>query len=99
MPAIRNDVVVGQIPPDRLRHEGRMSRNGKKKVFDGQFVGITAVVLDSPAWKAMSPHARLVYIAIKRNWDHQNNNNGHLYLAVRKGAEKTGFSKNTVAKC
>jgi hypothetical protein len=76
-----------------------MSRNRKKKVFDGQFVGITAVVLDSPAWKAMSPHARLVYIAIKRNWDHTNNNNGRLYLAGRSGAEKTGFSPNTIWKC
>jgi hypothetical protein len=69
------------------------------KAFDAPFVGITTTVLDSAAWKAMSPSARIVYIAIKRNYNHQANNNGRLYLAGRNGAKATGLSPNTVWRC
>jgi hypothetical protein len=71
----------------------------RTKAFDAPFVGITTTVLDSQAWKAMSPHARLVYLAIKRNYNHKANNNGRLYLAGRKGTDQTGFTKDTVLKC
>jgi hypothetical protein len=47
----------------------------------------------------MSPHARIVYLAIKRNYNHKANNNGSLYLAGRKGSEQTGLSQNTIWKC
>jgi hypothetical protein len=79
-----------------------MSKRGQKnrtKAFDTQFVGITVTVLDSPAWKVMSPHARIVYLAIKRSYSHKSNNNGRLYLAGRSGSDETGFSANTIWKC
>jgi hypothetical protein len=69
------------------------------KAFDAPFVGITSTVLDSRAWKTMSPSARIVYLAIKRNYNHRANNNGRLYLACRKGAKQTGLNKDTIAKC
>jgi len=71
----------------------------RTKAFDASFVGITVTVLDSPAWKAMSPSARIVYLAIKRSYNHKSNNNGRLYLAGRKGAEATGFNEKTIWKC
>jgi hypothetical protein len=75
-----------------------MSKN-RVKAFDAPFVGITSTVLDSLAWKAMSPYARVVYLAIKRKYNHVTNNNGHLYLPSRAGAKETGLSEKTVLKC
>jgi len=75
-----------------------MNRN-RVRAFDGPFAGITNTVLDSPAWKAMSPSARVVYLAIKRKYNHTMNNNGRLYLPSRAGAKETGLSERTVLKC
>ena len=72
-----------------------MSRN-RIKAFDAPFVGITTTVLDSPAWKAMSTSARIVYVEIKRGYNFKSNNNGRLFLASRDGPEKIGISPNTV---
>jgi hypothetical protein len=71
----------------------------KHKAFDAPWVGVTITVLDSKAWKAMSPAARIIYLAIKHNYIREANNNGRLYLAGRKGSEQTGLSRNTVWKC
>jgi hypothetical protein len=36
------------------------------KSIGGQFVPLLHATLDSPAWKAMSPGARILYLALKR---------------------------------
>jgi hypothetical protein len=76
-----------------------MSSRKRTKLYDAPWVGVTITVLDSQAWKAMSPAARIVYMAIKRNYNRETNNNGKLYFASRDGPEKIGLSPNTVLKC
>src|SRR5215472_15234584 len=52
----------------------------------------------SPAWKAMSPYARVVYYTLKSRYGHKIRNNGRIYLSARDGAEETGFDMKTVAR-
>ena len=52
----------------------------------------------SPAWKAMSPYARVVYYTLKSRYGHKTRNNGRIYLSARDGAEDTGFHKDTIVR-
>ena len=64
-----------------------MSKRYKDKGrIDGPFVALLKDTMASPAWKAMSPYARLVYIALKQRFSFNFKNNGKLYLSVRKAA-------------
>jgi hypothetical protein len=51
------------------------------------------------AWRAMSPYARVIYIALRSRYGHKIRNNGRIYLSTRDGAEETGFNDKTVARC
>ena len=58
----------------------------------GQWVGVRWEVLDSPAWKAMSPGARLLYICLLRRLSYNNFNNGKIFRSTRDAAEEIGAS-------
>ncbi len=47
-------------------------------------------ILDSDAWKAMSHGARSLFGAIKRRYNVKANNNGKIYLSLRKAAGELG---------
>jgi hypothetical protein len=47
------------------------------------FVMVTNQVLDSPAWRAMSHGARILYIALKRRYSPNRKNNGRIFLSNR----------------
>lgn len=66
---------------------------GKSK---GRFVMLPNIVMDSPAWAALSPSARCVHLALIRRF--KGNNNGKLYLPTREAAKALGMSRNTVAR-
>ena len=77
-----------------------MSRPNKDKGrIDGPFVPMLVDTMASPAWRAMSPYARVVYIALRSRYGHKIRNNGRIYLSARDGAEETGFDAKTVARC
>jgi len=52
----------------------------------------------SNAWKKVSSDSRLVYLALCARYSVKLNNNGHLFLSVRRGAEELGLNKNVVAR-
>jgi hypothetical protein len=54
------------------------------------FLMIEYEILDSDAWKAMSHGARSLFGAIKRRYNVKANNNGKIYLSLRKAAGELG---------
>jgi hypothetical protein len=83
----------------RRSRERAMSRDKKDKGrIDGPFVPLLVETMATPAWKAMSPYARVVYTALKSRYSFKNRNNGRIYLSDRDGAEETGFNKDTIAR-
>jgi hypothetical protein len=73
-------------------------RNKDKGRIEGLFVPMLIDTMTSPAWKAMSPYARVVYCALKSRYGHKIRNNGRIYLSTRDGAEEMGFNDKTIAR-
>jgi hypothetical protein len=63
------------------------------------FVPLLKDTMASPAWRAMSPSARCVYIALKQRYSSNFKNNRRLYLSVRQAAKEVGVNKDTAARC
>ena len=66
-----------------------MGRHKDKGRIEGPFVPMLVDTMASPAWKAMSPYARVVYVALRSRYGHKIRNNGRVYLSTRDGAEET----------
>jgi len=54
------------------------------------FVPLDVEVMTSPAWRAMSHGARLLYIHLKRRWSFKQKNNGRLFLSHRDAQKELG---------
>jgi hypothetical protein len=54
--------------------------------IDGPFVPLLIETIDSPAWRAMSHGAQMLYIALKRRHNSTFNNNGKIFLPQRQAA-------------
>jgi hypothetical protein len=77
-----------------------MSKRNKDKGRLAPFVPLLKETIASPAWCAMSPAARCVYIALKQRYSQNFRNNGKLYLSTRKAAEEVGItSRATITQC
>jgi hypothetical protein len=72
------------------RDKGRIS---------GPFVPMLTETMASAAWRAMSAHARVVYIALRARYSLKARNNGRIYLSVRQAAKESGFNKDTAGRC
>lgn len=60
---------------------------------------IKGPMMDSEAWKALTPYARCLYIVLKRrhrNYARGKNNNGRIPLSRREAALETGFSESAI---
>jgi len=75
-----------------------MKRHKDKGRIQGQFVPLLVETMKSDAWRAMSPYARVVYIALKSRYSSRDHNNGRIYISTRDGMELTGFDKKTVGR-
>ena len=64
----------------------------------GPFVPLLKDTMQSPAWRAMSHGARVLYIALKCRYNMQAHNNGRLYLAQRKAIEEIRSSSNQITR-
>jgi hypothetical protein len=62
------------------------------------FVPLLKETLDSPAWKAMSMGARVLYTALKGHYNRDFHNNGRIYLSQRDAAEAIGSHKDQVGR-
>jgi DNA-binding transcriptional MocR family regulator len=74
-----------------------MSRKVKGRV-ETPFVPLTVSVMRTAAWRALTAHARIVYIALKANWNNTFNNNGRIFLSLRRASKELGFNKDTVGR-
>jgi len=61
------------------------------------FIPILKETWESPAWKALSFGARLLYIALKGLYNNQFHNNGRIFLSHRRAAEVIGSDKDPIA--
>lgn len=77
------------------RAERNKRRKGKLSP-DEHFVQLAHGLLDEPAWKALRPGARVLYVAVKRYYNGQNN--GRVFLSIRKAADDTGLSRGSVER-
>lgn len=74
----------------------RAKANGRSK-GGGPFVQLFKFMLESQAWKSLSPADRAVYIELCALYNGANN--GRLGLGARRAAELCNISKNTVSTC
>jgi hypothetical protein len=74
-----------------------MSRKDKGRI-EGHFVPMLVDTMSAAAWRVMSPHARVLYVALKSRYGFKAKNNGRIYLSVRQGAKETGLNKNMIAR-
>jgi hypothetical protein len=54
------------------------------------FVPLDQEVMRSPAWRAASMGARILYIHLKRRWSFKQKNNGRIFLSLRDAQEEMG---------
>jgi hypothetical protein len=76
-----------------------MKRKKDKGRIDGPFVALLKDTMAAPAWRAMSPQARVLFIALKARYSFTLKNNGRIYLSLRQAADETGLDKDQVAHC
>jgi hypothetical protein len=73
-----------------------MKRNRKNQ---GPFVAVPKAIMATPAWHAMSPWARLLWIELRGQLRNDRLNNGKVHRACRTAAKALGFNKDTIARC
>src|SRR5262245_29142230 len=64
----------------------------------GPFVAVPKAILDAPAWRAMSPWGRLLWIDLRGWLRNDGLNNGKVHRSCRAAAEALGFDKKTTAR-
>jgi hypothetical protein len=70
----------------------------RKRKSKGPYVGIPKAIMATPAWRAMSPWARLLWIDLRGWLRNDELNNGKVHRACRKAAEAIGANKDTIAR-
>ena len=60
------------------------------------FVKLTWFLIESPAWRSLTPAARAIYIELAKLYNGRNN--GWLALSVRDAAERCRINKDTASK-
>ncbi len=74
---------------------GNYSKN-KGRSKGHSFVMLRHDVMDSLAWRSLSPNARCVWLEIMRRYN--GINNGEMPLSCREAAELCSISKNTASR-
>jgi hypothetical protein len=75
-----------------------VSRRDRDKERLPLFVPLLKDTLASPAWKAMSHGAKVLYIALKAKYFHKQHNNGRLFLSQRDAAAEIGSSTEEIRR-
>jgi hypothetical protein len=72
------------------------NKTGRSKKKTEPFVKLPWYLLDAPAWQALSPAERTVYIEVMRAFN--GHNNGSIALSVRQAAERGRINKDTAGR-
>lgn len=75
---------------------GRVNATGRRK-SGPPFLQLYRYLLESAAWRSLSPQARCVYIEVAALYNGANN--GFIGLGVRAASERANVNKDTAAKC
>src|SRR5919107_5173189 len=81
-------VAVRHLMPRRHNRKGRSTTE--------RFVSLPHWMLQSPAWRSLSPVARSVFIELAAIYN--GSNNGRIALSARDASERARCSKNTAAR-
>ncbi|MBU3259308.1 hypothetical protein KPG71_04695 [Roseovarius sp. PS-C2] len=75
---------------------GRDKRNERQVEH---FTKLVRNMMETPAWRALSPSAQALYPWLKLEWrGPQANNNGKIRLSVRQAADRLGVGINTASR-
>ena len=73
-----------------------MAKKHKRANSLGAYTAVPWAIMKTPAWRAMSAEARLVWIELrgwlKKDWS----NNGRMFRSCRDAADAIGINRNTV---
>lgn len=72
------------------------NKTGRSKRRSEPFVMLPWYLLDAPAWLALSPAERTVFIEVMRAFN--GHNNGRIALSVRQVAERGRMNKDTATR-
>lgn len=72
----------------------KYNRKGRSK--NTPFIMLRNDIYDHPAWKALSPKARCIYLELRRRYN--GTNNGEISLSMREAAMVAKSSKSTAQK-
>jgi hypothetical protein len=70
----------------------------RKRKSKGPFVAVPKAIMATPAWRAMTPEGRLLWIELRGWLRNDGLNNGKVHLSCRDAAKAIGLSKNTVVR-
>jgi hypothetical protein len=87
-------------PEDKLMARGRQKTNktGRNERYE-HFTMLTRDLMETPAWRALSPNAQALYPWLRLEWKGPKaNNNGQIILSVRQAAKALGVARNTAAR-
>jgi hypothetical protein len=70
----------------------------RKRKINGPFVALPKAILETPAWRVMSPEGRLLWIDLRGWLRNDGLNNGKVLRSCRDAAKSIGLNKNTVAR-
>jgi len=84
----------GRLWPFRQAMANRQNKTGRSRTEP--FLKLTWFMLESAAWRALTPAARATYIELAKLYNGRNN--GWLALSVRDAAERCKINKDTAAK-
>jgi hypothetical protein len=90
---------LDQIAEYRLRErEGRGMSMKRKRPSKGPYVAVSKAIMATPAWRAMSPEGRLLWIELRGWLRNDGLNNGKVLRSCRDAAKSLGFNKDTIAR-
>jgi hypothetical protein len=75
-----------------------MTARSRDKGRLGPFVPLLKDTLDAPSWRAMSHGARSLYVALKRRYNQNNQNNGRLFLSLRDAEKELRSHHNQIVR-
>ena len=76
---------------------GRHNQTGRSKGGSGHFVALYDWMMNTAAWRLLSPQCRAVYLEVARLYF--GGNNGYIGLGVRDASKRANINKDTAAKC
>jgi hypothetical protein len=64
--------------------------------INGTFVPLLLETIDTPAWRALSHGAKVLYLALKRRYNPTIDNNGKIYLPQRAAQKELGSGRTQI---